>query len=139
MLQFLLDTDHVTLLQHGHPRIGQRLVALANDAVGIGIVTAEEALRGRVAALARSLDGPTRIARYALLERTIRILHDLPIVSFDQASEIQFQNLLGLRLRVGSGDLKIAAIALAHQLILVTRNRRDFARIPGILLDDWRI
>jgi tRNA(fMet)-specific endonuclease VapC len=34
-------------------------------------------------------------------------------------------------------DLLIAATALVHGLKLVTHNRRDFERIPGLVLDDW--
>jgi tRNA(fMet)-specific endonuclease VapC len=39
-----------------------------------------------------------------------------------------------LRLRVGAMDLKIAAIALAHQATVLTRNQKDFSRVP-----DWRV
>lgn len=38
---------------------------------------------------------------------------------------------------VGSNDLLIAAIALANDLILVTHNRREFKRIPGLQVEDW--
>ena len=34
-------------------------------------------------------------------------------------------------------DSQIAAIAVAHNLILVTRNTADFADIPGLMMEDW--
>jgi tRNA(fMet)-specific endonuclease VapC len=41
------------------------------------------------------------------------------------------------RLNVGSNDLKIAAIALENQAIVVTRNRRDFGRVAALTCEDW--
>ena len=38
---------------------------------------------------------------------------------------------------IGSYDLQIAAIALAHNLTLVTHNTREFSRVEGLLLVDW--
>lgn len=38
---------------------------------------------------------------------------------------------------IGPNDLWIAAIAKAHDLVLVSRNQREFARIAGLRLDDW--
>jgi tRNA(fMet)-specific endonuclease VapC len=61
MLRFLLDSDHVTLLQHHHPPLMTRLASHAIEEVGVSIVTVEEALRGRLAALARARDGKSRI------------------------------------------------------------------------------
>jgi tRNA(fMet)-specific endonuclease VapC len=137
MLRFLFDTDHLTLYERGHPLLTQRLAAQPAGAVGVSAVTVEEALRGRLGALSRARDGPTRIYRYLLLVQTFHLLHQFPIVVFDQVCENQFQQLLALRLRVGTQDLKMAACARANSLTLLTRNRRDFARIPGIVLDDW--
>lgn len=38
---------------------------------------------------------------------------------------------------IGSMDYLIASIALAHDLVLVTRNTREFARVPGLRMEDW--
>lgn len=41
--------------------------------------------------------------------------------------------------RIGPHDSLIAAIALQHDLTLVTHNTREFARVPGLRLEDWEI
>ena len=135
MLRFLFDTDHLTLFQHGLPALGNRLASQAPGSVGVSIVTVEESLRGRLAQLSRASDGPTRIRRYAMLAETIQLFAHLPVALYDDAAESYFQQ--HRHLRIGTQDLKIGAIALANGLTLLTRNRRDFALIPGLVLDDW--
>jgi tRNA(fMet)-specific endonuclease VapC len=137
MLRYLFDTDHVTLFQHGHAPVARRLASQPADAVGISVVTIEETLRGRLAQLARARDGPARIQQYKLLAESIRLFLQFPIVPFDQAAEMNFQQLRTVR--IGSQDRKIASIARANQLILVTANRRDFAHVPGLTLEDWSV
>jgi len=41
------------------------------------------------------------------------------------------------KIRVGTQDLRIAAIVLAQNGILLTRNRQDFEKVPGLLIQDW--
>jgi tRNA(fMet)-specific endonuclease VapC len=43
------------------------------------------------------------------------------------------------QIRIGTQDLRIAAISLANQTTLVTRNQQDFSKVPGLLLEDWTI
>ena len=137
MLRFLFDTDHLTLYQQGHPPLGQRLALQPPDVIGVSVVTVEESLRGRLAHLGRAADGPTRIRRCALLAETVQLFHRFPLVSFDQAAENLFQQFRPVH--IGTQDLKIAAIALANNLVLLTRNRRDFGRVAGLVLDDWSV
>jgi tRNA(fMet)-specific endonuclease VapC len=139
MLLYLFDTDHLSLFDLNHPLVAQRLAVQPPDTVGISAVTVEESLRGRLAALSRTKDGSARIQRYHFLLRTLEILHRIPRVAFNQASETQFQGLLTLKLRIGTQDTKIAAVALANNLTLLARNRRDFGRVPGLVLDDWSV
>ena len=139
MLRFLFDTDHLTLYQHQHPQLMQRMVLQPPDAVGVSAVTVEESLRGRLASLSQAASGPRRIVRYGLLLESLDLLTQFLLIPYDQASENYFQQLRSSRLRVGAQDLKIASIALANNVILLTRNRRDFGRIPGLALDDWAV
>lgn len=137
MILYLLDTDHVSLQERGHLPLRARLAAVPPGAVAVSPVTTEEMLRGRLAILARRLEGEARVRAYAKLLETVRFFTSVPSVPYDEACEERFQSLQALRLRVGSQDLRIAATALAHNLTVVTRNRRDFGRVPGLSIEDW--
>ncbi len=139
MLQFLFDTDHLTLYDHRQPQVRQRHAAAPPNAVGIGVVTIQEYLRGRLAVLAHHTGGPQQIQAYANLLASLQLFQQFPQVAYDPRSEAQFQQLRAQRLRVGSQDLRIASIAHVNNLVLLTRNRRDFAKIPGLSLDDWSL
>ena len=101
------------------------------------MVTIEEALRGRLAALAQATVGIHRIRGYDSLARTLLLFNQFPTVPYDQFAEDEFQLLHSVR--IGTRDRKIAAIALANGLIVVTRNRRDFARVPNLTIEDWSV
>jgi tRNA(fMet)-specific endonuclease VapC len=137
MPRYLFDTDHLTLYQHGHPLVVRRLKSQPPRAVGISVVTVEETLRGRLAKLARAGDGPARIRQYTLLEEAFLDFAQFPVIPYDQPVEDEFQRLRAVR--IGTQDRKIAATALANQLTLVTANRRDFARVPELMLEDWSV
>jgi tRNA(fMet)-specific endonuclease VapC len=137
MAQFLFDTDHLTLYDYGQPQVRQRHAAELPDAVGISAVTIQEYLRGRLAAVARHVSGPKHVQAFANLLTSLQLFQQFPQIAYDLRSENQFQQLRVLRLHVGTQDLKIAAVALVNNLTVLTRNRRDFAKVPGLILGDW--
>ena len=69
---------------------------------------------------------------YQKLRATIRFLQSVQILDFDMDCEGMFVELRKRKIRTGSQDLRIAATALIHGLTLVTRNTKDFAKIPGL-------
>jgi tRNA(fMet)-specific endonuclease VapC len=139
MLRFLFDTDHLTLFDKQDPHVCQRFALQPANTVGISAVTVEESLRGWLAWLSRQQAGALHVQAYAKLVGAVKLLNRFPIVAFDATCEIRYQRLRALRIRIGSKDLKIAAIALVNNLTLLTRNRRDFLQVPGIVLDDWSV
>ena len=72
----------------------------------------------------------------------IRLLEDFstrPILDFDQSSALEFERLKASRVRIGTMDLKIAAISLAHDALLLSRNLTDFRKVPMLRVDDWSV
>jgi tRNA(fMet)-specific endonuclease VapC len=140
MTLWVLDTDHVSMLERGNPKIQDRLREVATNSVAITIVTAEEKMKGRLAAI-NSLSGIERVDRLAIayraLQSTIEDLQILPILPFSDLARDRYRELLEQKIRVGSHDLRIAAITLSVDGILVTRNRRDFERVAGLQITDW--
>jgi len=59
------------------------------------------------------------------------------ILTFNEASAVEFRKLRQARVRIGTMDLKIAAIVLAHGATLLTRNLVDFRKVPGLKIEDW--
>lgn len=139
MIRWLLDTDHISLQERGHGPLRLRLVAQPPGSLAVSVVTVEEMMRGRLAILARRSSGEARVRAYAKFMETVTFFNSIPVIPFDLACEQRFQQLRSLQLRVGSQDLRIASTALVHNLAVVTRNRQDFGRIPGLVVEDWSV
>jgi len=60
-----------------------------------------------------------------------------PALPYTESATARVAQLKALRLDVRLMDLRIGAIALEHGAAVVTRNRRDFGRIPGLSVEDW--
>ena len=136
---YVLDTDHLSLNLRGNTKIRERLALIPADEIAITIITAEEQLRGRLAQVGKAASGHARSMAYLYLRKAILDLAKLNILDYDAPSETIYQALKQLRIRAGSRDLRIAAITLANNGTLVTRNQVDFAKVPGLMLKDWTI
>ena len=135
----LLDTDILTYVHAGHPRVVERLRQLADPDVGTTIVTKIELLRGRFDFVLKAANGSELLRAQQLLVRTEELLAQILIVPMDAASAVQFDRLRVIkRLRkIGRADLLISSIALAHRATLVTRNVRHFKQVPGLSVTNW--
>ncbi|SRR5579871_6790575 len=69
------------------------------------------------------------------------LLQDVGVLDFDASCAKQFGKVRGQLLQRGVSvsplDMMIAAVALTHNLTLVTHNVADYLNIPGLQLDDW--
>jgi predicted nucleic acid-binding protein len=85
----------------------------------------------------RHATSPLQALAYAAFQQTLRYFATWQVLDFSQAAFEQFSALRQQRIRIGSQDLRIAAITLTNAATLVTRNTRDFAQVPGLLIEDW--
>jgi tRNA(fMet)-specific endonuclease VapC len=137
---YLLDTDHISLQQRAHPAVLERLRALDEiDSVAASIITVEEQIRGRLEIIRRHGASPLQVGAYGALQQTLRYFATWQVLDFTQTAFERFVALRQQRIRIGSQDLRIAAIALTNGAILVTRNTRDFGQVPGLVIQDWSV
>lgn len=139
---FILDTDHMTLVQRAGvegARIRQRIHEVGADDVYTSIVSFEEQTRGWLAYASRARTLEEQVETYQLLHRHLTDYCKLQVLPFDRAAAARLRLLQQNKLRIGTMDLKIAAVALVHAATLVTRNSSDFAKVPELLIEDWTI
>nr|WP_226588291.1 type II toxin-antitoxin system VapC family toxin [Microseira wollei] len=79
------------------------------------------------------------IRGYALLLETLQGFATAPVLQFDAEAIAVFDQLRAQRVRVSTMDLRIAAIAISRNLVLLTRNVSDFSKVPGLGTEDWTI
>lgn len=137
MTLFALDTDTVTLLRQADPNVLAQVAVRQPGEVKTTVITIEEQLTGWYNRL-RRVRRPDQIEFvYAQLAQTVVALARLPLLPYTQTAIARYNQLVAQKLNVGKNDLRVAAIALEHGAIVVTRNVRDFGRVPNLTVEDW--
>lgn len=140
-MKSLFDTDTLSVWQWDTmPDAGVlrlRLDDLADGDIGVSVVTIHEQANGCHAQLNRAKTGRDLVVGYTLFDKLVQSLLKFPVVRFDDAAAAMLGVLQALKTGVKPMDLRIAAIALANNLTLVTRNASDFTRVPNLKIEDW--
>ncbi|TMQ33360.1 MAG: type II toxin-antitoxin system VapC family toxin [Planctomycetota bacterium] len=121
MSVFVLDTDTLSLYQHGHPVVCQRVQAHAANELAITIITVEEQLTGWYSLLRRARKPAAQADAYRRLAHTVHSLSRLEILLYTEDAIARYNKLRTRKLNIGKMDLRIAAIVLEHAATLVTR------------------
>lgn len=114
--------------------------AARNKKLRLQSLSVEEQLTGWYTRIRRTKKSALLAQAYERLTRNVRYLAEVPtILSFTEPAILRFEQLKKLRLNVPNTDLRIAAIILEHSGILVSRNLRDFQRVPNLVVENWSI
>jgi tRNA(fMet)-specific endonuclease VapC len=136
---YILDTDHVSLFQYQHPLVTQRIYRTAPNEIAVTIVTLEEQLYGRLNRIRRAKTLEALVSAYGKLRTTWDFFNTINLLDFTEEAYAHYTNLIRQKIRIGTQDLRIAAIALSIEGIVVTRNQKDFGKVPDLRLQDWTI
>ena len=137
MSAYVLDTDHVSLFQRGHPQVVSHVFAHPADRLAVSIVTWKSNCEGDGVRFRKASSGSSCLQGYARLHDAVDFFSQIRILDFDAIADTYYEALRQQRIRIGSQDLRIAAIVLAVGGILVTRNAGDFRQVPDLPIEDW--
>jgi tRNA(fMet)-specific endonuclease VapC len=136
---YVLDTDILSLHQRKHSQVLAAAAAHAADVLCISTVTVEEQIGGWSALVRAAKTPPEQENAAMFLAALVVSWGGFVVVPLTVPAITRFEGLVKAKLNVRRNDLRIAAIALELAATVVTRNRRDFGRVPGLSIEDWSV
>jgi len=132
-MKYLLDTSTVSDFVKGQPRVLTRVKVTAPSLIAVSALTRMEVAYG----LAINVQRAAKLA--PLMQAFFSAIATLPFDEPDALAAAAIRAALKSRGRpIGAYDVLIAGTALARGLTVVTSNVREFGRIGGLLVEDWR-
>ncbi len=137
MKAFVLDTDTLSLFLSGDASVCRSMLSIPTEQLATTIVTVEEVLSGWYAKLRKSKRDEEIVRAYGALTIAIKTFQALQVLPFDSSKLGRFHSLRRKYRRIGTNDLRIAAIVLEYEAVLVTRNVVDFSAIDELTWENW--
>jgi tRNA(fMet)-specific endonuclease VapC len=138
---YVLDTDLLSILQQNRQpecdRLSARLDEQPPEAICTTIVNFQEQALGWAAYLNRARKPLDVLKAYRELFLIESYYRDFEILPFDAAAQAHFERFKKEKIHVKTLDLRIASVAIAQGAMLLTRNLRDFRKVPGLSVEDW--
>jgi tRNA(fMet)-specific endonuclease VapC len=136
---WILDTDCLSLFQTGNAQLVNRIDQLPFEQISTTVITAEEQIRGRLNIVRRAENQRKLSGAYGFLRESILFFHRIQVLEFTPEAEGIYWQLKAQKIRPGSRDLRISAIALSLDATVITRNRKDFQQVPDLKFEDWSV
>ena len=138
---FVLDSDHLSILQRPDAvefkNLASRCAGRPANDFFVTIISFHEQINGWTKYIARAKQSDGLVRGYAELEGILDTFARAQVLPFGSAAAHVYDDLRAQRIRVGAMDVRIAAIVIANQMTLLTRNTVDFERIPNLAFEDW--
>lgn len=131
-MRYLLDTNVCARYLNGRSlAIRERLQSTSVEEIAVCSVVKAELFYGAM----KSNNPQITLSRQ---QQFLRFFVSLP---FDDVTALTYgrirAELAANGVQIGPNDFQIAAIALTHNLILITHNTREFSRVNGLMIQDW--
>lgn len=141
MTLYVIDTDILSLYQRNHPQVCDRILFARQNSMTLTttIVTVEEQYAGRLAQIQKAKTPELLITAYDRLTTTFSLFSQLEILGYNRMADDYFRQFRQQGIRIGTQDLRIASISLAHNATVVTRNQKDFGQVPSLIIEDWSL
>jgi tRNA(fMet)-specific endonuclease VapC len=137
----ILDTDHIGIIQcrtgPEFTRLSARLRQPTCLEFFVTIVSFHEQVSGWNAFIHRARSPEAVVRAYGMFQQILADFAAQKVLPFDEAAAAVFESLRSQRVRIGTMDLRIAAIAVSRNLKLLSRNLVDFEKVPGLDVEDW--
>ena len=83
-VRYVLDTDHLTLLQRKHPAVITRFTALPPEVIAATVVSAMEQVCGRLAQMHRAKTAPEVVQALARFQEALTFYRTVPVLPYDE-------------------------------------------------------
>lgn len=142
-MKYLLDTDHISFLQRRSgsefTRLVTRMGQHSSTDFALSIISFHEQVLGAHNFINRARTDTNMIRGYTLLLEVLQGFTIAPVLPFDAGAVAVLADLRSQEVRVSTMDLRIAAIAISRNLVLLTRNISDFNKVSGLMMEDWTV
>ena len=103
------------------------------------MLSVEEQLSGWYTRVRQAKNSAQLALAYGRLAKTVRFLSRVQILDYDKPAIQRYEQFRNAKIQIGRMDLRIAAVVRERGAVLVTRNARDFSKIPGLQIEDWSV
>ena len=150
-MRYLLDTDYISFIQRrsgvGYTKLSNRISQHSPNDFALSIVSFHEQVIGAHTFINRAQNRTNLMRGYTLLSEALQSFSQAIVLPFDAPAIVVFEQLQNQKVSGSTMDLRIASrcfadtarVALSRSLIVLTRNTRDFQKVPGLSIEDWTV